>query len=284
MEDGRHWELSRLYQDFYDLQINLIQEFPYEAGNVAGVERSLPYMPGPVTYVTDNISNGRRANLDEYIQQLLKLDAHVSRGRLVCEFFKPRAGDYEIDPNVAQDQYRLSSTSQQSASNASQGASRQSSAGNLAPGNNLMSPSYNGNPYGQLNPHRGHNSISSQQTQHYRQQSDLQAPPPMLRANSALTQASASSASSAAAIKLKVWFDDDCIVIRLQPGFRYVDLYKKLKERHMMERPSEPADEALIVEYRDEVEGAFYRIENDEDLSVALDRNPKLTLSVTTAR
>jgi len=28
----------------------------------------------------------------------------------------------------------------------------------------------------------------------------------------------------------------------------------------------------------------FYPIENDEDLAIAVDRNPKLTLSVTTAR
>jgi len=40
----------------------------------------------------------------------------------------------------------------------------------------------------------------------------------------------------------------------------------------------------LEVEYKDEVEGLFYPIENDEDLAIAVDRNPKLTLSVTTAR
>ena len=132
MEDGRHWELQRLYQDFYDLQINLIQEHPLEAGNVKGHERTLPYMPGPVTYVTDNISNGRRANLDEYIRNLLKLGPHVTRSNLVRVFFAPREGDYEIDPNVGTDDYRLSSASQDSPANPSNAASPQSSAGNLS--------------------------------------------------------------------------------------------------------------------------------------------------------
>ncbi|KAL8987098.1 MAG: hypothetical protein Q9177_003663, partial [Variospora cf. flavescens] len=65
LEDGRHWELSRYYQNFYDFQIALLQEFPQEADSERG-NRILPYMPGPVTYVTDAISNGRRESLDDY--------------------------------------------------------------------------------------------------------------------------------------------------------------------------------------------------------------------------
>ncbi|KAJ9669790.1 bud emergence protein 1 [Coniosporium apollinis] len=284
MEDGRHWELSRLYQDFYDLQIALIQEFPLEAGN-SGVERSLPYMPGPVTYVTDNISNGRRANLDVYIKNLLKLGPHIVQGHLVRKFFAPRQGDYEIDPDVAAaDGYRLSSASQ-SSTGPSAGASRQSSSGNLS-----QQPSYGSNTAY----HQRGASSSTAQTAHYRQPSDaLQTPmqPPMLRQTSALTQASAASSTNSslpapaqgqgAPHKIKVWFDtENCIVVRMPPGFGYADLYKKLKERRVLERPGEDEDEEFGVEYRDEVEGEFYRIEGEEDLRVALERNPKLTLNV----
>jgi bud emergence protein 1 len=60
-------------------------------------------------------------------------------------------------------------------------------------------------------------------------------------------------------------------------------LYNKLRERRRLEQPDE-RDEELIVEYRDEMEGQFFPIENDEDLQIAVERNPKLTLSVTTAR
>ncbi|UKZ79988.1 hypothetical protein TrVFT333_007752 [Trichoderma virens FT-333] len=47
LEDGRHWELSRYYEDFYDFQIALLTEFPAEAGNTGTQKRTLPYMPGP---------------------------------------------------------------------------------------------------------------------------------------------------------------------------------------------------------------------------------------------
>ena len=59
------------------------QPFPVEAGTVKDTERTLPFMPGPVTYVTDNIYNGRRANFNEYIKNLLKLGPHITQGILV---------------------------------------------------------------------------------------------------------------------------------------------------------------------------------------------------------
>ncbi|OCK86038.1 hypothetical protein K432DRAFT_187253 [Lepidopterella palustris CBS 459.81] len=288
MEDGRHWELQRLYQDFYDLQIQLIAAFPVEAGTTPGSERTLPFMPGPVTYVTDNISNGRRANLDEYIKNLLKLGPHITKSPLVKTFFAPRRDDYEIDPDViAAEEYRLSQTSQHS-SGPSQGASRQSSADQLQSQTPQTPYSAITNYPSQANHQRGQPSISSQQQQsapqHYRQQSDLA--PSMLRQNSALTQNSASSANTtSAAVKIKVWFEEDnCVVIRMPQIFRYADLYKKLQERRALESVGDGNDEELVVEYKDEIEGHFYPIDSDEDLAIAMERNPKLTLSVTAMR
>ncbi|KAK4977441.1 bud emergence protein 1, partial [Elasticomyces elasticus] len=98
--DNSHWDLSRVYEDFYDLQISLIKEFPLEAGQVEGTPRILPYMPGPVAFVTDKITDGRRANLDEYLQELLRLGPHIAGSQLVRNFFTPREGDYEIDPEA----------------------------------------------------------------------------------------------------------------------------------------------------------------------------------------
>ncbi|CAO3588064.1 unnamed protein product [Absidia cylindrospora] len=48
LSNGRHRVLYRLYEDFYDFQINLLHEFPNEAGSEHS-ERILPYMPGPIT-------------------------------------------------------------------------------------------------------------------------------------------------------------------------------------------------------------------------------------------
>lgn len=282
MEDGSRWELSRFYKDFYDLQISLIQDFPLEAGNVQGYERSLPFMPGPVTVVTENISNGRRANLDEYLKNLLKLGPHISQGFLVRRFFAPREGDYEIEPSPDANGYRLSANSAQSTDRSRGAASSQSSATNMQP-------------------QSGRQHHPSTMSQGYapssRTPSDLHPSsrgPPILRQNSALTQASASSVSSVSsnpmAMKIKVWFEEDnCVVLRMPPHFRFADLYQKLKDRRRLERGPERGDDIatarddeaeLAIEYRDDTDGQYYRISGDEDLQVAIERCSKLTLMV----
>jgi bud emergence protein 1 len=273
MEDGRHWELQRLYQDFYDLQIQLIASYPVEAGTSGSGERTLPFMPGPVTYVTDNISNGRRANLDEYIKNLLKLGPHITQGHLVKGFFAPRQGDYEIDPDVvAAEEYRLSQQSHHSSTPSHGGASRQSSADQLQ-ATTPVTPFSTGSTYA------SHQRGPSTASQAY---STTLNPPPMNHSHSSVSTATGTGASSA--LKIKVWFEEDnCVVIRMPMSLKFVDLYNKLVERRKLERPGEEEEE-LIVEYKDEQENYFYPIENDEDLQIAVERNPKLTLSVTTRR
>ncbi|KAF2877411.1 hypothetical protein BDV95DRAFT_625308 [Massariosphaeria phaeospora] len=272
MEDGRHWELQRLYQDFYDLQIQLIATYPLEAGTSGVGERTLPFMPGPVTYVTDNISNGRRANLDEYIKNLLKLGNHITHGNLVKSFFAPRQGDYEIDPDVAAaDEYRMSQASARS-SDPSQGASRQSSADQLqattpqtpySTGSNFASHQRGAS----VTSHGGNLNLPTMQHQH------------------SSVSANSTNTGTNSALKIKVWFEEDnCVVIRMPASLRFVDLYNKLKERRALEKPDENKLEDLVIEYRDEIEGQYYPIENDEDLNIAVERNPKLTLSVTAQR
>ncbi|KAG5978543.1 hypothetical protein E4U55_006075 [Claviceps digitariae] len=117
LEDGRHWELLRYYEDFYDFQIALLTEFPAEAGNAGNQKRTLPYMPGPVSYVTHAITEGRLHNLDAYVKNLLNQPEYISRCNLVKQFFAPREGDHEVDPVVTdenEEEYRLSQGSQQS--------------------------------------------------------------------------------------------------------------------------------------------------------------------------
>lgn len=260
MEDGRHWELQRLYQDFYDLQIQLIATYPVEAGTSGTGERTLPFMPGPVTYVTDNISNGRRANLDEYIKNLLKLGKHITHGALVKSFFAPRQGDYEIDPEIAAaEEYRLSQASGRS-SDPSNGASRQSSADQL---HNATTPQ---TMYSNMAGHQRGHSITNQGY-------GVHSPPMQTPA----------TAGANSAIKIKVWFEEDsCVVIRMPLPLKFEDLYTKLQERRALEKPDEDPSQALVVDYRDEIENLYYPIENDEDLQIAVERNPKLTLSVKT--
>ncbi|KAF2748811.1 hypothetical protein M011DRAFT_338471 [Sporormia fimetaria CBS 119925] len=270
MEDGRHWELQRLYQDFYDLQIQLIATFPVEAGTSGQGERTLPYMPGPVTYVTDNISNGRRRDLDEYIRNLLKLGKHITHGTLVKRFFSPRQGDYEIDPEIAAAQeYRMSHTSGRS-SEPSQSASRQSSADQLQ----ATTPQ---TPYSTATSYASHQRGLSQQGY-----GGLNVPPPLQQQNSNVS-ATSTGTGLGSALKIKVWFEEDsCVVIRMPTSLKFADLYAKLKERRALEKPDENFDGELAVDYRDEHEGKYYPIMDDEDLAIAVERNSKLNLYVRT--
>ncbi|KAE8269469.1 hypothetical protein A4X09_0g2865 [Tilletia walkeri] len=91
--------LYRLYEDFYEFQLALLEHFPAEAGRETGPngqpnERILPLMPGPIDEVDDVITSQRRADLDTYIQELCALPEHIRRSELLRVFFESRPGDH----------------------------------------------------------------------------------------------------------------------------------------------------------------------------------------------
>lgn len=91
--------LYRLYEDFYEFQIALLDHFPSEAGretdaNGHASERILPLMPGPLDVVDDLITSQRRVDLDQYIIELCALPQYIMRSELVRLFFEPRPGDH----------------------------------------------------------------------------------------------------------------------------------------------------------------------------------------------
>ncbi|GAB1199739.1 hypothetical protein APSETT444_009096 [Aspergillus pseudonomiae] len=247
MEDGRCWELSRYYHDFYDFQIALLTQFEEEAGN-RGKPRTLPFMPGPVTHVTDAISNGRRQNLDEYIRKLLAMPPHISRCQLVRELFAPRAGDFEIDPSAFGEDVRFSGGSHHSAHEDLRSASRQSSQAQVHP------------PPDRNSHQRAQASISHSNGM----------PPPMNRQASSLTQV---SSSSSGALKVKVSFQGDLIAIRVPNDISFQQLREKLMDRLKI-------NTEIAVQYKDEPSGAYVDLVSDSDLDTAIQRNSKLTLFV----
>ena len=267
LEDGRHWELSRYYEDFYDFQIALLTEFPAEAGNTGQQKRTLPYMPGPVNYVTDAITEGRQHNLDAYVKNLLTQPPYISRCTLVKQFFAPREGDYEMDPNAVNEEYRLSGGSQQSSNDSpTNGASRQSSRGNL-----------NGGGYSGLSAAPARNSP------HQRGQPSLstngnQGP---IRQTSSLSQPSQNSLSpglngqQASAMKVKIYFGDDLIAIRVPTDIQYQQLYEKIRDRLKI-----PQGEEIALFYKDETSGERPGLLSNNDLDFALRRNDKLIIYV----
>lgn len=271
MEDGRHWSLCRFYEDFYDFQIALLDEFQDEAGRT-GQTRILPYMPGPVTYVTDTISAARRQSLDDYIKKLLSMAPYIAKSRLVKQLFAPRPGDVDTT------QYRSSqqsfndnrqSTGSQQSSDSSREPSRQSSQANL---NGIGGSGYPGlsappprTSIGRLN------GISQAQQVHIRSASDLQ-PPRMLRQDSSMSAQTQGSNSSqpGALMKIKITYRDDLIAIRLPKDVTFIQLQDKLQERL--------GTQLSEIQYKDEPSGQFLNILNDQDLSVAQSRNNKLWL------
>jgi bud emergence protein 1 len=271
MEDGTCWELSRFYHDFYDFQIALLTQFEDEAGH-NGRTRTLPFMPGPVTHVTDAISNGRRQNLDEYIKKLLAMPPYISRCPLVCQLFAPRPGDYEIDPNATEDSYRFSGESQQSSGHdISPTDSRQSSQARIS-----ASAAYTQATNGAASraPHQRQQSSLSQQNSFASQsRTDLQLPP-MNRQASSLTQASNNSNNNA--LKVKVFFQDDIIAIRVPSDVNFQMLQEKLRDRLKVGGD-------MVIQYRDEPTNDFLDMLSDHDLDLALQRNSKLTLRVSVA-
>ncbi|KAI0416879.1 hypothetical protein F5X98DRAFT_387628 [Xylaria grammica] len=254
LEDGRHWELSRYYEDFYDFQIALLTEFPAEAGNTGTQKRSLPYMPGPVNYVTDAITEGRLHNLDQYVKNLLGQPAYISKCNLVKQFFAPREGDYEVDADSAGDDYRLSTGSRSSTDSPKDENSRQSSR------NNLNGPGYSGL------------SAAPRQIQNGQ--------PQVTRQASSLSQPSQSSLSpgisqSPAAFKVKIHFNNDTFLIRVPGDTNFQQLYEKIRERTKV-----GSGEQIQLFYRDEASGDKLNLMSNNDLNYALDHNDKLVIFV----
>ncbi|EGC48618.1 protein kinase [Histoplasma capsulatum var. duboisii H88] len=280
MEDGRYWELSRYYHDFYDFQIALLREFEEEAGN-RGKPRTLPFMPGPVTHVTDVISSGRRQNLDEYIKKLLSMPPHISRCQLVRQLFAPRPGDIEIFPNSS-DEYRLSGGSRRSSGqDPSQPESPHSSRGHMNTGGyptgSMGPPMSQRQPQAQSHLQQGRVPSQSQSNGSGNgsvslSRAELQNQM-MNRQPSAMTQTSSSANSSAGAIKIKVFFQDDLIAIRVPSDINYAQLREKLKSRLKL-------GDDIILQYKDEPSNGFVELLSDNDLDAALQRNAKLTLYV----
>lgn len=252
LEDGRTWELSRYYEDFYDFQIALLTEFPVEAGTTGDKQRTLPYMPGPVNYVTDAITEGRRHNLDAYVKNLLAQPEYIAKCNLVKQFFAPREGDYEVDPGSVGEEYRLSGGSRPSSTDSpGDGGSRQSSKQNL-----------NGNGY----------PVPT------RQMSNGQAP--MTRQTSSLSQPSQTSLSPAiqqagAQMKVKLSYNGDIIAIKVQSDIQFRTLYERILERLKI-----PQGEQMQLSYKDEATGDKPPLMSNNDLDVALQRNEKLLIYV----
>ncbi|CAI4055854.1 phosphatidylinositol-3-phosphate-binding protein BEM1 SKDI_02G3080 [Saccharomyces kudriavzevii IFO 1802] len=92
LSNGKTRQLKRYYQDFYDLQVQLLDAFPAEAGKLRDADgqwskRIMPYIPGPVPYVTNSITKKRKEDLNIYVADLVNLPEYISRSEMVHSLF-----------------------------------------------------------------------------------------------------------------------------------------------------------------------------------------------------
>lgn len=103
LSNGKVRYLYRYYQDFYDLQVNLLELFPFEAGKMENLKRIIPSIPGPLINVNDHISKLRREKLDYYLKNLIALPDNISKSDEVLQLFElvDNGFDREILSNQA---------------------------------------------------------------------------------------------------------------------------------------------------------------------------------------
>jgi bud emergence protein 1 len=252
MENGQLRSLCRNYEDFYDLQIALLQEFPDEAGQGPSQQtRTLPFMPGPVAFVNASISSSRRASLDQYLKKLLELPAYISRSPIVKRLFVLRPGDIERPAQANQDYENYGNERQSQVSQHSYDSQ----------GDPIPSSGYGRDLQ--------YCSMSSQNG-HIRSTSDLQ-PPQLGRHDSSISQTTQSSAQQF--IKVKISYQNEIIAIRLPRDVSFSQLQEKLQDRLGADIGS--------IQYKDEPSNSYINLGSDSDLNTALSRNSKLVLYAT---
>lgn len=106
MSTGKLRKLKRFYQDFYDLQVRLLDNFPAESGKLRDAhgqwtKRIMPYIPGPVPYVTDTITKKRKEDLNIYVKDLIMLPDYIAHSDMVRSLFSLRNNGYDHEVNVA---------------------------------------------------------------------------------------------------------------------------------------------------------------------------------------
>lgn len=250
MNDGRHRNLCRYYEDFYEFQIALLEEFPAEAGRT-GEQRILPFMPGPLTYVDDTISAQRRTDLCLYVEELCRLPAHIVRHPLVQDLFSAREGDVESShPTSMMPQPIFKPKSHVRVS----GASRESSHQSEASGAKTRSSHYSQHDA------RSGSSIGNGQVSKSFNEVDHARP----------TMREPTNTSSF--LKIKVFYEEDLIAIRVAIDIDFHQLCEKLRDR--LTGPW------TVISVKDESRNVYQQIADDNDFKDLLERTDKVVLYV----
>ncbi|KAM4636489.1 SH3 and PX domain-containing protein 2A isoform 3-T3 [Discoglossus pictus] len=97
--DSTSQVIYRRYSKFFDLQMQVLDKFPIEAGQKDPKQRIIPFLPGKILFRRSHIRDvavKRLKPIDEYCRALVKLPAHISQCEEVLRFFEARPED--LDP------------------------------------------------------------------------------------------------------------------------------------------------------------------------------------------
>lgn len=260
MSNGKYRKLCRYYQDFYDLQIKLLDLFPEEAGR-RGKTRTLPFMPGPLTLVNHAITSQRRASLDEYVQDLLRMKPKLSQSPVVQELFALRPGDMETDypseqlPVPPEDSLHRAEPADSSHASADASVTtlpavttkklphlRPTSASPLSP-NMYSLRNRNNSAASSVTPTTPGYPFTPTETPDnsglFKSQGQDQSPGFVTTSatNSEADISQQSGATAAGAIKVKVFYGEELIAIRIPGNLPFSDLYNRIAVRLNLEAP-----------------------------------------------
>ncbi|CCH62641.1 hypothetical protein TBLA_0H03590 [Henningerozyma blattae CBS 6284] len=254
LEDDKYWftvrcqistgkvrELKRYYQDFYDLQVKLLDTFPAEAGKLRDsngnwIKRILPYIPGPVPYVTDSISMKRREDLDKYLKELIQLPDYISHSDMVKSLFciLDNGFDNEFDSDDHAISIEIGNRGGRSSSNAhSKGIDSMEIEDNTAIVNNNRSS--NGHSSSEQD-----NTLTGEDLKIYEKLANIslstsnQQPSPthqQLQHTMPLSRPPSSLPPGLKSIKIKFYYKDDIFALLLNSNITLLDLRSKIGPR-----------------------------------------------------
>uniref|UniRef100_UPI00358E8D4B SH3 and PX domain-containing protein 2B-like n=1 Tax=Myxine glutinosa TaxID=7769 RepID=UPI00358E8D4B len=110
--DGSTHTIYRRYSKFFDLQMQLLDEFPVQGGQKDPKQRTIPFLPGKILFRRSHIRDvaiRRLKPIDEYCRTLVLLPPEISHCAEVLQFFEPRAEDLAITKDDAASKKRLAS-------------------------------------------------------------------------------------------------------------------------------------------------------------------------------
>ncbi|KAG0049893.1 bud emergence protein 1 [Gryganskiella cystojenkinii] len=279
-EDDQYWfsvrvelasgavrHLFRLYEDFYNFHIALLEEFPVESGRVGDQPRILPFIPIPLQVVTDTVTASRRYDLNEYVHELCKLPSRITQHPLVEQLFEVKDGDTETPAPPGHVQQSSAASTNGGRHTPSNGMFRGETERRPSPANGAAATRV----YGANRSQRSYGDESSAAIHSPNMRSagfpSLTAAATgaaMLTSGLPSTGPTGPTGTTEEMVKIKISYLDDIMAMRIPAAISFKALQQKIFER----LHSGPKD----LSYRDD-RGDFATLQSDSDIREAIDRS-----------